>query len=84
MNSQAQRLDMVSRQIQQRGISVQQIVQAFQTIPRHTFVPTAYEKYSYEDKSIVIGLNQTISQPYTVALMTQILQLKPSNSVLEI
>ena len=84
MNSQAQRLHMVSHQIQQRGISDQQIVQAMQTIPRHKFVPTAYEKYAYEDKPIAIGLDQTISQPYMVALMTQLLQLKPDNSVLEI
>lgn len=79
-----QREQMVWEQLKSRDIQDERVLQAFLEIPRHLFVPTKYQSMAYEDHPVDIGENQTISQPYMVALMTQSLQLKGHEKVLEI
>lgn len=68
-----------------KGIKNTQVLSAIETIPRHLFIPdNALHQYAYEDKPFPIGAGQTISQPYTVAFQTQLLELKPRQKVLEI
>ncbi len=76
--------EMVDRQLIPRGIKDERVIEAFRKIPRHKFVPQEYQKSSYGDFPLPIGENQTISQPYIVALMTQILELTNIDRVLEI
>jgi len=78
------RADMVAKQIEGRGISDQLVLNALQTVPRHKFVPTEYLSSAYNDHPLPIGYGQTISQPYIVGLMSEVLQLKPGEKVLEI
>jgi protein-L-isoaspartate(D-aspartate) O-methyltransferase len=75
---------MVKEQIIARGITNPSIIEAFEKVPRHLFVPGDLEKFAYDDRPLSIGFGQTISQPYVVAFMTNILVLKPSEKVLEI
>jgi protein-L-isoaspartate(D-aspartate) O-methyltransferase len=75
---------MVEYQIAARGIRDQATLSAMREIPRHLFVPPPYDKSAYEDCPLPIGNGQTISQPYIVALMTDLLALKPTDNVLEI
>lgn len=75
---------MVDRQLRRRGIVNPRVLQAMQDVPRHCFVPAFYEKLAYSDGPLPIGHQQTISQPYIVALMTQLLQLKGGERVLEV
>jgi len=79
-----ERLMMVERQIAARGIRDPRVLSALQEIPRHLFVPPPYDKSAYEDCPLPIGNGQTISQPYIVALMTELLVLQPADNVLEI
>ncbi len=72
-----ERLRMVEYQIAARGIHDQRVISAMKEIPRHLFVPPPYDKSAYEDCPLPIGNGQTISQPYIVALMTELLALKP-------
>lgn len=68
-----------------KGIKDQAVLKAIETIPRHLFIPnTALHKHAYEDKPFPIGSEQTISQPYTVAFQTELLEIKPRQKVLEI
>jgi len=78
------RENMVNSQIKARGISDEKILQSMREIPRHLFVPEQQRSYSYEDFPLPIGEGQTISQPHIVALMTEMLQLKENDKVLEI
>ncbi len=75
---------MVRYQIQARGLRDERLLQAFRTVPRHLFVPPEYRKEAYEDYPLPIGEGQTISQPYIVALMTAVAEIKPGDKVLEI
>lgn len=75
---------MVSTQMAQRGIKDKRILEAFTYVPRHLFVPQAAQSSSYEDCPLVIGCDQTISQPYMVALMTQVLSVQSGLKVLEV
>jgi protein-L-isoaspartate(D-aspartate) O-methyltransferase len=75
---------MVRRQLRGRGIDDEKVLQAFLDIPRHLFVPLKQRPFAYEDCPLPIGLGQTISQPYMVALMTLILQPQKDDTVLEI
>jgi protein-L-isoaspartate(D-aspartate) O-methyltransferase len=75
---------MVSEQFLSRDISDKQVLHAMRTVPRHRFVPPEHRHLAYADNPLPIGLNQTISQPYIVALMTQMLVLKGDERVLEI
>ena len=79
-----ERLRMVEYQIAARGIRDQRVLSAMKEVPRHLFVPPPYNKSAYEDCPLPIGNGQTISQPYIVALMTELLALRPTDSVLEI
>lgn len=79
-----QRTNMVNEQIKERGISNKELIDALLKVPRHEFVPKEYRSYSYYDGPLPIGEDQTISQPYMVALMTDLLNLKPGEKVLEI
>ena len=75
---------MVEEQIRNRHIKDQRVLDAFLKVPRHWFVPSEHHKKAYGDHPIHIGLDQTISQPYMVALMSQCLALGGWESVLEI
>ena len=81
---QTSRLRMVEQQIQKRGVSDERVLNAMRSVPRHLFVPDAYSKQAYEDYPLSIGHSQTISQPYIVAYMTEILHLSGDEKVLEI
>ena len=65
-------------------ITDRDVLSAIERVPRHRFVPTDYQEYAYEDRPLPIGRGQTISQPFIVALMTQLLALTPDSKVLEI
>ena len=75
---------MVRTQIKSRGISDPATLQAMGSVPRHLFVPKDRVPYAYDDRPLPIGYGQTISQPYIVAYMTEIVQPKPRQRVLEI
>ena len=75
---------MVKNQIEARGITDEKLLQAFRNVERHRFVPAEYTAYAYNDSPLPIEEGQTISQPYIVAFMTDILELKPGDKVLEI
>ncbi len=75
---------MVKNQIEMRGIKDKRVLRAMMRVPRHLFVPEEYRKRAYEDHPLPIGEGQTISQPYIVALMTSLLELKGDEKVLEI
>ena len=68
------RESMVTNQIMQRGITEKRLLDAMRTVPRHLFVPAGYKRYAYSDHPLPIGEGQTISQPYMVALMTNLLE----------
>ena len=80
----AQRTNMVTRQLQARGIRDAVTLAAMGKVPRHEFVPEARRHQAYSDGPLPIGYGQTISQPYIVAYMTELLRLKPGMRVLEI
>lgn len=80
----AQRLKMVKDQLIRRGIKDKRVLEAMKNIPRHLFVDKSLRRRAYGDHPLPIGEGQTISQPYVVALMTEALDLKPSDRVLEI
>lgn len=75
---------MVREQIEGRGITDPAVLDAMRTVKRHLFVDEALQAQAYEDHPIPIGFKQTISQPYMVALMSQLLDVKPGMRVLEI
>ena len=75
---------MVSRQLMGRDIRDTMVLEAMRTVPRHIFLPPDRQEDAYDDCALPIGDGQTISQPYIVALMTEMLELKGSEKVLEI
>ena len=75
---------MVAMQIAARGVKDQAVLRAMQTVPRHVLVPERYQAQAYADHPLPIGHDQTISQPYIVAYMTEALKLDPNAVVLEI
>ncbi len=72
------------RTLASKGIDQQLVLDAFQKVPRHFFFDAAFDVHAYEDKAFPIGHGQTISQPYTVAFQTQLLNIKPGDKILEI
>lgn len=78
------RHQMVETQIQARGINDERVLAAMRKVPRHEFVPIVEKLLAYSDSPLPIGHQQTISQPYIVALMTELLQLQPNERVFEI
>lgn len=79
-----EREEMVRQQIRGRGIKDDSVLAAMRKVPRHVFVPSGRRKEAYEDRPLPIGYDQTISQPYIVAYMTEILGLDGDERVLEI
>jgi len=79
-----ERLKMVREQIERRGVDDALTLNAMRTVPRHHFVPKNLRRYAYQDRPLSIGHGQTISQPYIVAYMTELLQPKACMRVLEI
>ncbi len=75
---------MVETQIRPRGITDPAVLRAMERVPRHRFVPPEFVHQAYADYPLPIGHGQTISQPYIVALMTQLLRLRPEDRVLEV
>ena len=75
---------MVEKQIAARGIRDPALLNAFRTVPREAFVEEGFEEFAHEDGPLPIGEEQTISQPYVVALMIEAAELKPGNRVLEV
>jgi len=75
---------MVAQQVRGRDITDAAVLTAMATVPRHLFVPESSLTEAYADKALPIGHGQTISQPYVVALMTELLDLGPDDRVLEI
>lgn len=78
------RLQMVEYQLKRRDITDEKVLNAMLKVERHRFVPKEYENLAYIDEPLPIGFGQTISQPYIVALMTQLLELKGDEKILEI
>lgn len=70
--------------VRDKGISDERVLAAIMNVPRHFFLDSAFDKLAYEDKAFPIAEDQTISQPYTVAYQSQLLQLRPFEKVLEI
>jgi len=79
-----QRLEMVEKTIEARGVTSAGVLEAMRTVPRHLFVLPDYLEMAYRDHPLPIDYGQTISQPYIVAWMTELLELKPGEKVLEI
>ena len=79
-----ERRRMVEDQIAARGIQDQRVLAAMAAVPRHRFVPPSMSTYAYEDRPLPIGYDQTISQPYIVAFMSEVAGLEPHERVLEV
>ncbi|HOK36310.1 MAG TPA: protein-L-isoaspartate(D-aspartate) O-methyltransferase [Paludibacteraceae bacterium] len=79
-----ERKKMIKNQIQSRGITDKKTLEAIESVPRHLFVPDEYRDRAYDDGPLPIGYGQTISQPYIVAYMTELLNVGPDDIVLEI
>jgi protein-L-isoaspartate(D-aspartate) O-methyltransferase len=75
---------MVERHLAQRGIKNPRVLDAFRTVPRHLFLPPGTQRQAYDDESIPIGEGQTITPPYDVAFMTEVLDPKPEDKVYEV
>jgi protein-L-isoaspartate(D-aspartate) O-methyltransferase len=71
-------------EIKTKGITSSQVLSAIEKIPRHVFIDLSFLEYAYQDRPFPIGEGQTISQPYTVAVQTELLQVKPNDKILEI
>jgi protein-L-isoaspartate(D-aspartate) O-methyltransferase len=80
----SERLRMVEYQIAARDVNDERVLSAMREIPRHLFVPEPYRSAAYQDSPLPIGQGQTISQPYIVAKMTELLEVSPEDIVLEI
>ena len=80
----AMRDEMVAQQIESRGITNPAVLDALRTVPRELFVPAEERQYAYRDGPLPIGFDQTISQPYIVALMTELVRPRPGMKVLEV
>ena len=79
-----QRQHMVEHDLRARGVADARVLDAMLRVPRHEFVPERYRDQAYEDHPLPIGEDQTISQPYIVALMLEALRLSPTDTVLEV
>ena len=73
----SQRLAMVEDQLRRRGIHDQRVLRVMEEVPRHEFIPELDRRWAYRDQPVPIGEDQTISQPYIVAVMTQFLSVEP-------
>lgn len=80
----AERAEMVKYQIVRRGVRDPRVLAAMREVPRHAFVPDEHDRLAYDDTPLPIGFEQTISQPFIVAYMTEALEVEPEHRVLEI
>jgi protein-L-isoaspartate(D-aspartate) O-methyltransferase len=74
----------LAKQLEDKGITDKKVLDAIRKIPRHLFLNSSFEDFAYQDKAFPIAANQTISQPYTVAFQTELLQVKKDDKILEI
>ena len=74
----------LAKLLEDKGITDKKVLEAIKTIPRHLFLDSSFEDFAYQDKAFPIAAGQTISQPYTVAYQTQLLQVKTDDKILEI
>jgi protein-L-isoaspartate(D-aspartate) O-methyltransferase len=74
----------LAKQLEEKGITDKKVLEAIKIIPRHLFLDSSFEDFAYQDKAFPIAAGQTISQPYTVAYQTQLLQVKKDHKILEI
>lgn len=74
----------LAQTLEAKGIKDKGVLDAVKKVPRHLFLDSGFENHAYQDKAFPIGAEQTISQPYTVAFQTELLHIKPSDSILEI
>jgi protein-L-isoaspartate(D-aspartate) O-methyltransferase len=74
----------LAKQLEEKGIKDTSVLEAIKLIPRHLFLDSSFEDFAYQDKAFPIGANQTISQPYTVAVQSELLKIKKDDKVLEI
>jgi protein-L-isoaspartate(D-aspartate) O-methyltransferase len=79
-----EREQMVEHQIARKGVKDERVLKAMRTVPRHLFVPKYARSHAYADSPVRIGSGQTISQPYIVALMTELLDVEPKHRVLDV
>ena len=84
INFELARKEMIENQLKRRGIHDKKVLEAINETPRHLFVKTSDIEHSYDDSALPIGLDQTISQPYIAALMTQLLKPEKNDVILEI
>lgn len=80
----SKRRNQLVKKLEEKGIKDRNLLQAINAIPRHIFIDTALENRAYEDTALPIGQGQTISQPYTVAAQTELLEVKKGDKILEI
>ena len=74
----------LAKLLEEKGITDKNVLEAIKEIPRHLFLNSSFEDFAYQDKAFPIGAGQTISQPYTVAFQSQLLQVKKGDKILEI
>ena len=74
----------LAKLLQEKGITDEKVLDAIRQVPRHLFLDSSFEDFAYQDKAFPIGAGQTISQPYTVAFQSQLLEVKKDNKILEI
>jgi len=74
----------LSKLLEEKGIIDKKVLEAIKTIPRHLFLNSSFEDFAYQDKAFPIAADQTISQPYTVAFQSQLLEVKKDDKILEI
>jgi protein-L-isoaspartate(D-aspartate) O-methyltransferase len=74
----------LAKVLEEKGITDKNVLEAIKKIPRHLFLNSSFEDFAYQDKAFPIGAGQTISQPYTVAFQSQLLEVKKGDKVLEI
>lgn len=79
-----ERHQMIREGVEQQGVTDQKVLEAMRHVPRHLFVPEKYQQFAYQNRPLPIGHDQTISQPYIVGYMTQMLDLESNEKVLEI
>lgn len=75
---------LLAKTVEEKGIKDQRVLDAIRTIPRHFYMDSSFEDHAYQDKAFPIAADQTISQPYTVAFQTELLELKKGDKILEI
>ena len=74
----------LAKVLEDKGITDKNVLEAIKKIPRHLFLNSSFEDFAYQDKAFPIGAGQTISQPYTVAFQSQLLEVKKDDKILEI